>query len=44
VSPYNIYIDPAAKTLTEARFVAERKLINDAEINRQYGIYGIKVE
>jgi len=43
ISPYNIYIDPAAKTINDARFIAERKLLNDAEINRQYSIYGISV-
>lgn len=43
ISPYNMYIDPGAKTIDEARFIAERKLLNDKQIESQYKIYGITI-
>lgn len=43
VSPYNFFIDRAATTKKNARFIIERRLLSDDMINVDYKIYGISI-
>lgn len=43
VSPLNFFIDPGAKSMGGARFMAERKLMTDDEILEEYGFFGIEL-
>jgi len=41
VSPLNFFIDPQAKNIDSARFIAERKILFDDEIKENFSMFSI---
>ena len=41
VSPLNLFIDPQAKNIDSARFIAERKILFDDEIKENFSMYNV---